>query len=312
MKRIIGLFSQPILVGLVAILISAGSAGPARAAKHKTWREPLTGMEFVWVPGGCYEMGSPLTEKGRHANEGLPHKVCVNGFWIGKYEVTVGQFGAFVKATGYRTDAEKQGFSWIYDGKWIKKPGYTWRKPGFYQNNRHPVVNVSWNDAEAMAKWLTKHSKGHFVLPSEAQWEYACRGGTQTARFWGNNPAQACTYANVADLSAAKVFPAWTVHDCRDGYVYTAPVGSFQPNPFGLYDMIGNVWEWCADSYQSGEAYSEHHPDNPLYRNGSTSHVIRGGSWLSPPQNARCAARDHLQFADRRSYDLGFRLIRLP
>ena len=299
--------------------VEAGTVGKEERTGHdetgeselKTWLDPVTGMEFVWIPEGCFEMGSPPEEAGRDPDEGPRHEVCVNGFWMGKYEVTREQFRKFVESTAYRTDAEKGGFSWVYSGEWEKKPGYNWLKSAFDQNDRHPVIHVSWNDAEAMADWLSEQSKGTFRLPTEAEWEYACRAGTQTARYWGDDPDKSCAYANGADLSAQDKFPGWTVHPCEDGHTYTAPAGTFRPNRFGLHDMLGNVWEWCEDGY-SRDAYGKHSKRNPLYRERESGRVIRGGSWYSRPILMRCASRDTLQLPDRRGDDVGFRLIRNP
>jgi formylglycine-generating enzyme required for sulfatase activity len=273
------------------------------------WTEPLTGMRFVRIPAGCFRMGSDAGEAGRDRDEGPMHEVCLDGFWMSQYEVTRGQFRTFVEQTGYVTDAEREGFSWVYDGRWEKKPGYSWHRPGFAQDDRHPVVHVSLNDAQAMARWLTERSKGEFRLPTEAEWEYACRAGTLSARFWGEDPKDACTFANVADETARKRYPVWETHPCADGFVFTAPVGSFRPNGFGLHDMLGNVWEWCADIYDP-DAYRKHSGKNPVVEKGGTARVVRGGSWYSRPRYVRSAGRDQLSRPDRRSQDQGFRLIR--
>jgi formylglycine-generating enzyme required for sulfatase activity len=304
----------------IPILLSAsansyGAGEPAlvenRSVQTDSWREPLTGMEFVRIPGGCFQMGSPSTEEGRRPDEGPVHRVCMDEFWMGKHEVSRVQFKAFIEATGYKTDAEREGFAWGYEVDWIKKSGNNWKQAGFEQGDDHPVVNVSFNDAEAMTRWLSEKSGNRFRLPTEAEWEYACRAATPAARFWGDESEKACKYANVADLTAGRQFHAWTTHQCEDRYVYTAPVGSYEPNGFGLRDLLGNVGEWCADAYHK-EAYGKHSEKNPGYSSRDSSHVVRGGSWFSRPETARCAARDHLLSATRRSNDLGFRLVRSP
>jgi formylglycine-generating enzyme required for sulfatase activity len=281
------------------------------APTTKTWTDPTTNMAFVWIPAGCFQMGSPESEKGRGSNEGPVHKVCVDGFWLGKYEVTRGQFSRFITATKYKTDAEKEGSSLGYkDGSWDDVKGYSWKNSGFEQNDSHPVISVSWNDAKAMAKWMSKNSKYTFKLPTEAEWEYACRAGTQTSRFWGDDPDQACKYANVADKSAKKQFSDWSIHNCTDGYVFTAPVGKFLDNPFQLSDMLGNVWEWCEDAY-SNDAYKKHRSKNPVISSGNSGagRVIRGGSWGNYPRNLRSAFRDGGSPGDRGGR-FGFRLLR--
>ncbi|MGQ9669694.1 MAG: formylglycine-generating enzyme family protein [Desulfosoma sp.] len=274
------------------------------------WVEPITGMTFVWIPGGCFRMGSEASEQGRDRDEGPSHEVCLDGFWMGQKEVTRGEFRRFVEDAGYVTEAEKEGFSWVYTGTWEKRGGYSWRRPGFYQDDTHPVVHVSYNDALAMAKWLGEKAQASIGLPTEAQWEYACRSGRLAARYWGDDAHEACAYANAADRTAAKDFPSWTVHDCYDGFVFTAPAGTYRPNAYRLQDMLGNVWEWCADGYDP-QAYRRHGPKNPAVLDaGVTARVIRGGSWYSRPDHVRCAKRDALSRPDRRSQDLGIRLIR--
>ncbi|KPA17783.1 Sulphatase-modifying factor domain protein, partial [Candidatus Magnetomorum sp. HK-1] len=260
----------------------------------KIWTEPITGMEFVWVKGGCFMMGQTQEEKEelikdvgkstyeKYYQDELPrHEVCVDDFWMGRYEVTVGQFKLFADETGYQTDAEKEGSAYGYDDQnnWGEQKGHNWKKTNFDQNESHPVVNISWNDANELVKWLTTKSKGNFRLPSEAEWEFACRAGTTQARYWGNSPDQACDYANVADQTAKTVFKDWTIHQCTDIYVYTAPIGTFSPNAFGLHDMLGNAWEWCIDKYAK-DAYSKHKRNNPIYdETGASLRVLRGGSW---------------------------------
>ena len=305
---------QPVIGGGGTLV--AGGPGSVSKPKPATgpkagdiWADPVTGMEFVWVPGGCYKMGQTETEKKKlladagkekydklYANASPSHEVCLDGFWMGKTEVSRGQFKKFVEATEYETEAEKDGWSWFWnssgEGKWDKKDGMNWRNPGFSQNDRHPVVCVSWNDAHKMLEWISQKGNGKIGLPSEAQWEYACRAGTQTMRFWGNDPDKACSYANVADQAAKKSFNWATIHECDDGYDYTSPVATFQPNPYGLYDMLGNVWEWCEDVYIA-DIYGKSDKKNPIYNSGGPDRVIRGGSWPYVPGRVRCAPRHH-------------------
>jgi formylglycine-generating enzyme required for sulfatase activity len=281
------------------------------APTTKTWTDPTTNMAFVWIPAGCFQMGSPESEAGRGSDEGPVHKVCVDGFWLGKYEVTRGQFSRFITATKYKTDAEKEGSSWGYkDGSWDDVKGYSWKNSGFEQNDSHPVISVSWNDAKAMAKWMSKNSKYSFKLPTEAEWEYACRGGTQTSRFWGDDPDQACKYANVRDKTYQNKLSFGNIHNCTDGYAFTAPVGKFMDNPFHLSDMLGNVWEWCEDAY-SNDAYKKHRSKNPVISSGNSgaNRVIRGGSWSSFPGDLRSADRGYFS-PGYRADRIGFRLLR--
>ena len=195
---------------------------------------------------------------------------------------------------------------------------------------------ISWNDAQAFVRWLnnkeegiyrlpyrlplgindlfekfqtlTKEGQGAYRLPTEAEWEYAVRAGSDTVFFWGNDADGACRYANLADQTAKRTFSGWTTFDCEDGYVYTAPVGGFQPNAWGLYDMSGNVWEWCQDWYG---VYSSGSVNDPTGDDGGSSRAFRGGSWCSRPGDVRCADRGRYK-PGLRSPDLGFRLARTP
>lgn len=303
MRIIRGLFC--ILAFLCAFAYSGTApAGEADLLNPPIWKEPLTGVEFVRVPAGCVKVEC-LPETEESSND----KVCTNGFWMGKYEVTRGQFRVFAEASGYRTDAERDGFSWVYTGQWEKKPGCDWRNAGFPQDDNHPVVNVSWNDAEAMAKWLSEKSKGSFRLPSEAQWAYACAAGPDRPAA-GENEREACRSGNIADRTALQYFPAWQTLACEDGYIFTAPVGAFRPNAFGLYDMLGNVWEWTEDvcrlgSYEKGRMEVFPPTAGPV-------RVTRGGSWYTGQGYPGCRSRDILQSPMRRSNDIGFRLLRMP
>ena len=271
--------------------------------------------EMVDIPGGTFQMGSPESEKDRDPDDEGQHLVKVEGFKLGKTEVTVGAFRRFVEATGYKTDAERNAGGkkgcWAYDQsdkdkQWEYRDWASWRKPNLHQGNKdqHPVSCVSWNDAQAYIEWLNKNTAGGYRLPTEAEWEYAARGGTKTARYWGNDPNQACRYANVADQSA-KQFDSSQVFQCSDGYAYAASVGSFKPNKFGLYDMLGNVWEWTCSEYDKDYGGKE----KDCQTSGDAYRVYRGGSWDGVPRRVRAAFRSHDSPGDR-LYDLGFRLAR--
>mgnify|MGYP006278278079 CR=1 FL=1 len=261
-----------------------------------TWTEPVTGMEFVWVEGGCYMMGQTESEKqyliderGKdkykkyYSDERPRHKVCVDGFWMGKYEVTNRQYRLFDSGHSSKD----------YKGVDLN------------QDNQ-PVADVSWKDARKFVEWLNRKTGQEFSLPTEAQWEYAARAGTDTIRFWGDSADDACRYANVADLTAKRKWSGWTVHDCSDGYAGSAPKGSFKPNDFGLYDMLGNVWEWCEDVYDD-DAYTKHSRNNPLVASGGSRRVFRGGNWRGDPWGVRAANRNWIP-ADSTGSNLGFRL----
>jgi eukaryotic-like serine/threonine-protein kinase len=264
------------------------------------------------IPSGQFEMGS-LAGKGNE-NEHPQHEVRINAFYLGATEVTRGQFRHYVDATGYRTDAEKSGVGgegWNAEiGKFEHHPRYTWRNTGFEQTDDHPVVNVSWNDAMAFCEWLSRVEDKTYRLPTEAEWEYACRAGTTTDYWTGDDPEALASVANVADATAKSRYPNWRTIRARDGYVYTAPVGEFQPNSFGLFDMHGNVWEWCQDPYDA-QFYSRSPMVNPRGPAEGTLRVLRGGSWIEwrPVfrHDPRSAARNG-EPPDYRGMNVGFRL----
>jgi formylglycine-generating enzyme required for sulfatase activity len=203
------------------------------------------------------------------------------------------QFRQFVQMKGYRMDAESEN-------------NCNWRNAGFPQIDEHPVVCVSWDDAMAYVGWLSAQTGQHYRLPTEAEWEYVARAGTSTAYYWGDNRSEGCAYANVADQTALKQFPKWTVLDCQDGYIFTAPVGHYLANAFGLHDMLGNVWEWTCSEYDKDYSGGEQRCVSDM---SQTPRVLRGGSWNFNPQRVRTAARDWLYPQDRRLFG-GFRLAR--
>ncbi len=251
--------------------------------------------EMVVVPDGTFLMGSPQSEQGRSKNEGPQHKVSIpRPLVIGQTEVTRAQFATFLIETTYSSN---------------KGNSCSWDKPGFEQTDQHPAVCVSRDDAKAYADWLTKKTGKNYRLPSETEWEYAARAGTDTARYWGEafDPI-GCDYANIADATIAKKWGASSYTECDDGNAYTTPVKSKQPNKFGLYDMIGNVSEWTEDCWN--ESYSGAPENGEAWSKGNCGQrVLRGGSWFSHPANARAAFRYSYQsFA--RAYYVGFRLVR--
>jgi formylglycine-generating enzyme required for sulfatase activity len=220
-----------------------------------TFRDCEACPEMVVVPAGAFMMGSTEAERKwaeGHAKAEEPlHKVNVaQPFALGKYEVTRKQFASFVNATGYSSAQEH-----CPSGEMA--PEADWKNPGIPQDDRHPVVCVNWHDAVAYTSWLTQQTGHRYRLPSEAEWEYAARANTKTARYWGDDETNvaACAFANVADLTAKKKKPDLNVFACEDGWIYTSPVGSFRPNPFGFFEMLGNVSEWVEDCWTFSESY---------------------------------------------------------
>jgi formylglycine-generating enzyme required for sulfatase activity len=286
-------------------------------------------MKLVRIPAGEFMMGGqePAEQlagafeayhrKPDYFNDEYPrHRVRITrSFLLGKFEVTVGQFRQFVQATGYRTEAEKDGTGgWGYDAAIRKcdgrKPRYNWRNPGFSQTDEHPVINLTWNDAVAFCQWLSRQEDASYRLPTEAEWEYCCRAGTTTRYHIGDNPDLLPDVARVADGKRRTTFPH--IQDMvipkGESASFTAPVGRFKRNPFGLYDMHGNVWEWCSDWY--GEDYYARSPvDDPRGPHSGKVRVRRGGGWNSFPLWARASFRNYNTPASR-CVNLGFRVVR--
>jgi formylglycine-generating enzyme required for sulfatase activity len=261
-------------------------------------------------------MGSPDSDELVVINEKPQHRVALTrDFYLGKYSVTRKEFACFVNDKDYKTLGEKDGVGgWGYnatENRFEINPMYTWRDPGFEQDGQHPVVNVTWNDAQAFCEWLSRKSNQRCELPSEAQWEYACRAGTETRLFTGDGQGSLEGFANVADLSlknrGIKGMEDWLYFPFDDHYAFTSPVGRFKPNPWGLFDMMGNVWQWCGDRY--GEKYYvDDVRTDPAGPKSGASRVVRGGSWYIPPGLCRTALRYGYE-PGYSSNDIGFRVL---
>jgi formylglycine-generating enzyme required for sulfatase activity len=276
-----------------------------------TFTDAALGMEFVLVKGGCFEMGDTA---GDGDNDERPlHEVCVNDFYLGRYEVTNEQFKRFVEATGHRTTAEVKGSGWGFDregsGDAKERSGLSWRHPLWPEDSidkkmNHPVVQATWYDARELAAWLSRKNNRTVRLPYEAEWEYAARSGGKDYRYsWGAGPPA----GNVADLQLKMIMPkieTFPGHD--DGYRYTAPVGSYARNDLGLFDMTGNVWEWCMDWYDA-DYYNDSPKNNPTGPYEGQKKVMRGGSWNNVPRILRTTNRDDTELGQR-FFNAGFRL----
>ncbi|AEA34612.1 formylglycine-generating enzyme family protein [Hippea maritima] len=256
------------------------------------YTNPL-GMKFVYIPGGCFQMGANPQDKWAQNEEKPLHKVCLSGFFIGQYEVTNKQYNMF-------DPKHDSGGGKLYD---LSKPS-------------QPVVNVSWDEIQKFIKWLYIKTGEVYRLPTEAEWEYAARGGLKKDTYW-DNPKNACKYANVYDETAFEKLKRYktskTHFPCKDGYVGTAPVGRFLPNSFGLYDMIGNAAEWCYDTYYAKAYQYMKNAKNPVYLNPyiSLAKVVRGGNWLTAYRYNRLSARSNYMPGLRDDF-IGFRLVLEP
>jgi formylglycine-generating enzyme len=317
------------------LLVAPFGVDDARAAR-KAWakylqideqRTNLIGVSLTLIPAGEFQMGSAADGidkvirsgshivEDNHGDEQPQHRVRItHPFFLGTYEVTKGHFKKFVEETGYQTEAERDGAgAWGYTSEkdssfpFAPRPTFSWRDWGLDQSDDAPVVDVSHNDAVAFCKWLSKKEGQTYRLPTEAEWEYACRAGTTSLYYSGNDPQTLTKIGNVANSGAKKAFPTlnWTAAG-SDGWALTSTVGQFQPNNFGLYDMIGNAWEWCADWYD--ERYYSHSPlPDPSGPQVGYFRVTRGGSWGDPAWHYRSADRS-FNTPSYRDYRVGFRL----
>jgi sulfatase modifying factor 1 len=278
---------------------AAGGSRAAGGAKSLTLDlgDHVT-LKVLQIPAGKFIMGATPPQK-QMRNE-RAHEVTISkAFYIGMTNVTVEQFAAFVNATGYKTTAERTGATddkMFVGGTWGSFEGSTdtWRTPPFPQAGNHPVVEISWDDAQAFCDWLMKKSGKNVSLPTEAQWEYAERGGTKTEYIWGDKPDGGKGWANCAGAEVDKLLPRQGIDynfycfSWDDGFVYTSPVGHYKPNGYGLYDMVGNASQWCLDGpadYQPGAV------TDPLLEPKSNAKAIRGGSWCTWEDEARAAYR---------------------
>jgi formylglycine-generating enzyme required for sulfatase activity/tRNA A-37 threonylcarbamoyl transferase component Bud32 len=297
-------------VGAALVLMGSGLWlwQPWIAVRSKGLKPSVTnwlGIELVLIPSGQFTMGSPSSEAQRWEDEGPAHRVAITRpFYLAARETTVGSFRAFVEATQYKTEAEKDGkgaLRWNPAQRaWEKDATCTWRNPGWRVDDEQPVVCLSRTDALAFCLWLKTVESKVYRLPTEAEWEYACRTTTVTAFSHGDSlsPAQ-------ANFDSSQPYGAGTGQS--EPLRRTAHVGSYPANAWGLFDMHGNVWEWCADSYSP--TYYRAGPQNDPQGPGlGIRGVARGGSWLSPGKDCRSARRLNVPISDRRN-DLGFRVV---
>lgn len=292
---------------LATIAIMAASVSHMGAGER--FKDCSDCPEMVVIPAGAFQMGRVGGEEGRP--EGPVHLVTIQPFALASLETTVADFARFVEATGHQAIGDCR--SWDDDRKTVDyRAGASWRNPTTIRASepQEPVGCVSWEDAQAYARWMSARTGQSYRLPTEAEWEYAAHAGSAEDYAWGNDPAGACLYANVYDLSGLNPNIPWEHHQCEDGAREVAPVGSYRSNAFGLYDMTGNVWEWVEDCYRA--PYPEDVPvDGTAYQvDGQCDRrSVRGGSWITATFRNRPAWRGR-DPEDFRTWIFGFRLAR--
>jgi formylglycine-generating enzyme required for sulfatase activity len=269
--------------------------------------------EMVVLPSGRYMMGSTADEfagKDQYhimfTDETPRHETAVKSFALAKFDVTKKLFEIFVNETGFSGKGCQ-----IFNGKeWVSDANADWKNPGFVQTEQDPVVCVSWNDAQKFIAWINSKKSSinshKYRLPTEAEWEYAARAGTATPMYWGSDRSKQCEFENTRDLSKQRISPIGPYANCDSGYTNTSPVGSFRPNPWGLFDILGNVHQWVSDCNSVG--YAAPPPATPeLMAISCSFRRARGGSWASIPIGVRAASRSGYKIDTRESV-IGFRL----
>lgn len=300
-------------------LLLASPAGLAQQPAAAPARDCEACPEMAVIPPGQFRLGSSPDAPELDPSTGESPSVALSftrPFLMARREVTVGEFRRYVEATGAEPAAGCR--VWL-GGGWVEERDRGWRDPGYPQPPRDddPAVCISWEDARAYADWLSQQSGQRYRLPSEAEWEYAARGGTSFPRYWGENDSRedaalslACEHANVYDASAVEALRLpWPNARCNDRAPLVAPVGQYRPNAFGMFDIIGNVREWVMDCYTASYLGRPEDARAWTWQGGCERRGVRGGSWASRPRDARAPARGAEPSAHRQS-DLGFRVAR--
>jgi formylglycine-generating enzyme len=301
---------------LVSLVVALAFITPvsAESVALKTFKDCDECSEMVVLPAGKYMMGAtkeefegqPRQYQSFYDSESPRHAVDVKSFAVGRYHVTRGQFAVFAKETGFRG----KGCRTIRRNRWADAFTADWQDPGFPQTENDPVVCVSWDDAQQYIAWLNKRLAGktahRYRLPTEQEWEYAARAGTTTPMYWGTSRHEQCVYENARDQTALVLDPDAPVAPCNDHFLFTSPAGSFKPNPWGLYDMLGNALQWMSNC--SSETYTPAPAVFALPDGQCRSRKLRGASWADIPIGVRAAARVGDQ-SDKRNSTQGFRLV---
>lgn len=289
--------------------IKADVALPGGLTHGQTFRDCETCPFMVVLAGGWLRMGAPADDIAAGvypAEQGPQRMVAVRPFALAKFEVTKAEFDRYLAVTN--TERPVGCRTWE-DGAAGFRDDRSFDNPGYSQSDDHPAVCVSWQDAQNYVDWLSRVSGKPYRLPSEAEWEYAARGGRDSRYHYGEDTADICRYDNTADAVARVRWPGWLTAECSDGFLFTAPVGRFQPNPFGIHDIYGNVREWVKDCWHPN--YRDGPADSAAWVTGGNcqQRVVRGGSWDSKPEITGSTWRGRLS-AVHRDFLYGFRVAR--
>ena len=311
-----------LLLALIALVTRDADAVERRSAfpvpVGATFQDRSFAPQLVVVPRGSYLMGASADEaerEGRRAEtaawERPRHRVVVpTSLAVGRNLVTREEFAAFVEATHRPMTS---GCMVLDAGIWQDEARRGYADPAFVQTDRDPAVCVAVEDAEAYAAWLSQTTGHAYRLLHEAEWEYVARAGSTASRWWGDDRTSLCRHVNGADLSYRALHPTdeHANATCDDGYAHSSPAGAFAANPFGLNDMLGNVWQWTADCFVPGYDHAPAVASTPITSGDCSRRMIRGGSWHNGPDALRSAARFWLP-PGMHSSSVGFRVVRLP
>jgi len=309
--------ARSILITTLMMVCASVASMQTPAQAQKAIQDCPTCPEVMVIPSGSFMFGThpsafELDKVGRGRAEAGQIKINISqSFAMGRTEVTRAQYAAFVMDAGYDPETK---FCRIWDQvgqRFSDVPKRNWNDPGLLSTARddHPVTCVSWDDALAYTQWLSKQTGKRYRLPSEVEWEYAARAGSNKKRFWSDDASEGCAYANTYDLTARRAYPlSWTHVGCADGFPDVAPVGSLLPNAFRLQDVVGNVWEWVADCFTTSKI-GRPKDQRAWTWEGCSDRGLRGGGWMSAPDRSRIALPAGDPPDDRYSF-LGFRVAR--
>lgn len=298
---------------LLALAFSPSQGWGRSFRAGQEFRDSAAAPAMIVIPAGRALLGSTEAETTREGRtpafaqwERPRHEaVFARPFAVGKYHVTRRELAAFAKETGRALG----GCVVVQGGKWSDGPvpSANWSAAGHRQGGDHPALCVNWDDANAYAAWLSRKTGARYRLLTEDEWEYAARGGRETARWWGDGTEDICRRANGGDARYAAAVPGDRTANlaCSDGYAFTSPVGHYPANPFELHDMLGNAWQWTANCFSPDPATA----DDAVAQGECKSRSIRGGSWHNSVSTLRPATRFSLPPA-MRSSSLGFRVMR--